>query len=157
MSVRRGTPFFPIGIPTICWKTFPAKTKKMLYTRNSSILMMSSSEYFILESECSFTQYASSSLNTRHLYLRLPFFFENEGVTKNTSDSAFQFLVRNSRIKGRKIERLDAEINTNYNCSKLIVKKEKVPVGETKWSENTRKITRPVILYFLKRTLHKKT
>ena len=26
-----------IGIPTICWKTFPAKTTKMLSTRNSSI------------------------------------------------------------------------------------------------------------------------
>ena len=35
----------PIGMPTICWKTFPPKTTKMLSTRNSSMLMMSSSVY----------------------------------------------------------------------------------------------------------------
>ena len=35
-------------------------------------------------------------------------FFLNEGVPNNTSESAFQFIVRNSRLKGRKIEKLDA-------------------------------------------------
>ena len=75
MSARRGAQFVPIGLPTICWKTFPAKTTKMLSTRNSSILMMSSSEYLCLESECSFTKYDSSCPKTRYLYLRLPFFF----------------------------------------------------------------------------------
>ena len=45
--------FVPIGIPTICWKTLPTKTTKMLSTRNSRIL--SSSEYLCLESKCSFT------------------------------------------------------------------------------------------------------
>ena len=34
--------------------------------------------------------------------------FENEGVPNNTSESAFQFILRNNCIKGRKIERLDA-------------------------------------------------
>ena len=53
MSARRGAQFVPIGMPTVCWKTFPAKTTKILSTRNSSILMMSSSEYLLLESECS--------------------------------------------------------------------------------------------------------
>ena len=33
-------------------------------------------------------------------------FFENEGVPNNTSESVFRFIVRNSCIKGRKIERL---------------------------------------------------
>ena len=33
--------------------------------------------------------------------------FENEGVPNYTCESAFQFLTRNSCIKGRKIERLD--------------------------------------------------
>ena len=28
MSARRGAQFVPIGIPIICWKTFPAKTTK---------------------------------------------------------------------------------------------------------------------------------
>ena len=50
-----------------------ANTKKMLPTRNSSILMMSSSEYLLLESECFFTKYFSSWPKTRYLYLRLPF------------------------------------------------------------------------------------
>ena len=49
------------------------KTTKILSTRNSSILMMSSSEYLLLESECSFTKYVSSCPNTKYLYLRLPF------------------------------------------------------------------------------------
>ena len=56
MSARSGAQFVPIGMPTVCWKTFPAKTTKILSTRNSSILMMSSSEYLFLESECSFTK-----------------------------------------------------------------------------------------------------
>ena len=48
-----------------------AKTTKILLTRNSSILMMSSSEYLFLESECSFTKYVSSCPKTKYLYLRL--------------------------------------------------------------------------------------
>ena len=73
MSARSGAQFVPIGMPTVCWKTFPAKTTKILSTRNSSILMMSSSEYLFLESECSFTKYVSSCPSTKYLYLRLPF------------------------------------------------------------------------------------
>ena len=45
MSARREAQFVPMGMPTICWKTFPAKTTKMLSTKNSSILIMSSSVY----------------------------------------------------------------------------------------------------------------
>ena len=56
MSARRRAQFVPIGMPIICWKTFPAKTTKMLSTRNSSILIMSSSVYLFFESECSFTK-----------------------------------------------------------------------------------------------------
>ena len=90
-------------------KLFPAKTTKILSTRNSSILMMSSSEYLFLESECSFTKYVFSCpiINTKYLYLRLPF-FENEGVSDNTGESVFQFLVRYGCIKSGKIKRLDA-------------------------------------------------
>ena len=75
MSARRGAQLqnvVPIGMPTVCWKTFPAKTTKILSTRNSSILMMSSSEYLLLESECSYTKYVSVCPNTKYLYLRLP-------------------------------------------------------------------------------------
>ena len=38
MSTRRGAQLVPIGMPTICRKTFPSKTTKMLSTRNSSML-----------------------------------------------------------------------------------------------------------------------
>ena len=69
--------------------------------------MMSSSEYLFLESEYSFTKYVPSCLNTRYLYLRLPF-FENEGVSDNTGESVFQFLLRYGCIKSGKIKRLDA-------------------------------------------------
>ena len=55
MSARRGAQFVPIGMPAICWKTFLPKTTKMLSTRNSSMLMMSSSVYLFFESECSLT------------------------------------------------------------------------------------------------------
>ena len=60
MSARRGSQFVSIGILTICWKTFPEKTTKILSTRNSSILLMSSSENLLLESKYPFTKYASS-------------------------------------------------------------------------------------------------
>ena len=65
----------PIRIPTICWKIFSVKTTKILSynTKNSGILMMSSSVYLLLESEYSFKKYASSRPNTRYLYLHLLF------------------------------------------------------------------------------------
>ena len=44
-SANRGGQSVPMGMPIICRKTFPAKTTKMLSTRNSSILIMSSSVY----------------------------------------------------------------------------------------------------------------
>ena len=56
MSARRGAQFVPIGMSTICWKTFPPKTTKMLSARNSNMLMMSSSVYLFFESECSLTK-----------------------------------------------------------------------------------------------------
>ena len=56
MSARRGAQFVPIGMSTICWKTFPPKTTKLLSTRNSSMIMMSSSVYWFFESECSLTK-----------------------------------------------------------------------------------------------------
>ena len=106
MSARSGAQFVPIGMPTVCWKTFPAKTTKILSTRNSSILMMSSSEYLFLESECSFTKYISSCPNTKYLYLRLPFL--KMKAFRMILVSFFQFLVRYGCIKSGKIKRLDA-------------------------------------------------
>ena len=56
LYIPRGAQFVHMRMPTICWKTFPAKTTKMLSTRNSSILIMSSSVYLFFASECSFTK-----------------------------------------------------------------------------------------------------
>ena len=108
MSARRRAQFVPIGMPTVCWKTFPVKTTKILSTSNSSILMMSSSEYLFLESECSFTKYVSSCLNTKYLYLRLPF-LKMKAFLDNTCESVFQFLVRYGCTckKSGQIKRLD--------------------------------------------------
>ena len=55
--------------------------------------MKSSSEYLFLESEGSFTKYVYSCPNTKYFYLRL-LFFKKGGVSNNTSESVFQFLVR---------------------------------------------------------------
>ena len=43
ISARIGAQFVLIEMQTVCWKTFLAKTTTILSTRNSSILMMSSS------------------------------------------------------------------------------------------------------------------
>ena len=73
MSARRGAQFVPIGMPTICWKTFPPKTSKILSTRKSSMLMMSSSVYLFFESQYPLTKKGPSRPKTRNLYLRFPF------------------------------------------------------------------------------------
>ena len=79
MSARRGAQFVSMGMPIMCWKIFPANTTKMLSTRNSCILMMSSSVYLLFEWECSFTKLGPSRPKTKYLYLWFPFFV-NEGV-----------------------------------------------------------------------------
>ena len=62
MSAMKRTQFVPMGMPIICWKTFPTKTTKMSLTGNSSILMVSSLVYLLYESECSFTKRANRDL-----------------------------------------------------------------------------------------------
>ena len=77
--------FVPVGISTVRWKTFPAKTMKISSTRNSAILMMSSSEYLFLESECSFTEHVFRGLIPN--ICKFGYRFENEGISDNTSES----------------------------------------------------------------------
>ena len=50
-----------MGMLIICWKTFPAKTTKMLYTRNSSILIVGLACAPIVETR--FLELAMSLLN----------------------------------------------------------------------------------------------
>ena len=56
ISARIAAQFVPMGMPIICWKTFPAKTTNLLSIRNSGIMMMSSPVYLLYESECYFTK-----------------------------------------------------------------------------------------------------
>ena len=87
MSAKRRAQFVPIGIPTVCWKTFPAKPMKILSIRNSSILIMSSSEYLFFESECFLTKYVSSCPDTN--YVSTVTVFENKGLSDNILVSLF--------------------------------------------------------------------
>ena len=65
MSARRGAQFVqlcPLECRLSVGKPFPPKTTKMLSTRNSSMLMMSSSVYLFFESECFLTKRTESVL-----------------------------------------------------------------------------------------------
>ena len=66
---RRGAKFIPTDMPTICWKIVPAKRTKMLSTRDSGILMLSSSVYLPLGFENRVLRYIFSKC----LYLRFQF------------------------------------------------------------------------------------
>ena len=76
MSAR----FVPIGIWIVCWENH----ENVVDLHNTSILMMSSSEYLVFN-QSSFTKYASSWPDTKYLYLRKPFlkmkFFSNNNYS----------------------------------------------------------------------------
>ena len=64
MSARKGAQFVPIGMPTICWKTFSPKTTKMLSTRNSSMLMILSSVYLFFVFQGDFIMFDEIPIST---------------------------------------------------------------------------------------------
>ena len=96
MSADRGAQFVPVML-IVCWKTFPTKTTKILSTSNSNILMMLSSEYLFIESECSFTKYFF--VPKYQIFVSAVNVFEIEGVSDNTVESVSQFLVGYGCIK----------------------------------------------------------
>ena len=104
----RGAQFVPIGIPTICWRTFPAKTSIMLSTRNSSI-----TDDVDLQSTSVWSQsdsLQSMILRDQKLYICIcDYRFWTWSLFPNdTSEFVLQFIVRNSRLKSSKAERFDA-------------------------------------------------
>ena len=101
-------PILSNGMPTVCLKTSAAKTTEILSTRNSRILLMSSSEYLFSESKCSFTKYVSACSYTKYLYLQLPFLKMKAFWIILVSLFFFKFLVRYGCIKRGTIWRLDA-------------------------------------------------
>ena len=95
---KEGHNSYPFECQLSAGRLFPTKTTKILSTRNSSTLIMSSIEYSFLESECFFTKYASSCPKTKYVYLRLPF-LKMKAFSDNTGESVFQFQVRHGCIK----------------------------------------------------------
>ena len=90
MSARRGDQFVQIGMPTICWKTFSPQIMKMLSTRNSFMLIMSSSVYFLFESECSLTKLGFSSPEIKNLVSAISIFC-NKRAPEDSYEPAFKF------------------------------------------------------------------
>ena len=79
MSARRGAKLAQIRMQTVCWKTFPEKTTKILSTQESE----NRSAYEI----CFIVPYYQ-------IFVSTVIVFENGGVSDNISGSVFQFLVR---------------------------------------------------------------
>ena len=65
MSDRRGAQFVTIGIPTICWKTFPTKTRNSCLPKAQASWCHLQSTCF--KNQCSFTKYDSSWNITKYL------------------------------------------------------------------------------------------
>jgi hypothetical protein len=63
-SAYKGAQLVPMGIPTVCWKILLPKATKMLSMRNPNISLMSTSEYFCVESESWITKYVREWLAT---------------------------------------------------------------------------------------------
>jgi hypothetical protein len=53
---RRRVQFVLIGMPTICWKTRPESIANVFSMKNSSMLIISVSENFLVEPEWLFTK-----------------------------------------------------------------------------------------------------
>ena len=62
VSPWRGAQYMPMEYGLSVGELFSATTKKMLFTRNSSMSMMSTSVDLLLKSECSFTKKGYSRL-----------------------------------------------------------------------------------------------
>ena len=92
MSAMRRAQFVPMGMPIICWKTFPVKTTTMFSTRNSSIIVMSSSVYLLFEPECFLTKKGPSRPKTIYLYLRFPFLWMKELINKKEKLEYLEFV-----------------------------------------------------------------
>ena len=90
-----------VGMQTICWKTWPKKTTKLLWTKISTIIMMSPSVHLIFESE---RPWYLCDLN----YVSAISIFVNEEVPSDSCEPTFKFMVRNICLKGRKIKERDA-------------------------------------------------
>ena len=74
MSARRGAQFVPIGMLNVCWKTFSAKTTKILLTKKLKQLDDVIVGVLVFRFKLLIYKICFYSLhNTKYLYLRLPF------------------------------------------------------------------------------------
>ena len=86
---------YPLECQPSAGKMFPAKITKMLFTRNISNWVISSSENFFLKSECSFTKYVSSCPYTKYFYLR----YQPVCVIKDTNFSSLSYTIERRKKK----------------------------------------------------------
>ena len=104
--LEEGHNLFPLEYRLSAGKTFPQKPRKCCLPETQT------SWWCHLQSTCVWSQ----CVPLQSMILRDPKLdicicdsvFEHEGVPNHTSESAFQFIVRNSCIKGWKVERFDA-------------------------------------------------
>ena len=92
MLARRGARFVPIGMPTVFWKTFRQKPRKYCKLETQHIddvifrVLVFRFRAF-LHKICFF-------VSLYQIFVSTVTVFENEGVSDNTGESVYQFLVR---------------------------------------------------------------
>ena len=86
----------PIGKLTFCWKIFPEKTTKMLFTRNSSMFIMSFLVYLLFKSV--FLHKRGLFTTQYQIFVSMTTIFVNEGVSYGSCESAFKFRERNGCV-----------------------------------------------------------
>ena len=104
--LEKGHNLFPLEYQLSARKTFPQKPRKCCLPETQA------SWWCHLQSTC----FWSRSIPSQNMLLRdqkldiciCGYRFRKWRIPNNTSEFAFQFIVRKSCIKGRKIERLDA-------------------------------------------------
>ena len=96
--------FVAIGMPTVSWKTFPAK-KEVVYQKFKHL---DDVIFRVRVYRNSVLLHKMFLRSLKQIFVSTVTISENEGVSDNTSEPVFQFLVRYGCIKSGKIKGLDA-------------------------------------------------
>ena len=103
-------------------KTFPAETTTMLSTRNSSILMMSSTEYLFWSQS---VPSQSMLLRDQKLYIvSVVTVFEKEGVANDAGETAFKFAMSSRNMTSSGENGLNIRTNASPEWDRTTSQKE---------------------------------